>query len=97
MKACYGRLHVPNVMNGHLWTPDKLKALTPNGDLYLQATSPLLNTIDDVKGESGTSNDEQEHFSNKGTSDTSDNTSMDEEVCGYCMQTWMEASQNNLS
>ena len=91
MRACYGRLHVQNVMDGHLWTPDKIKALTPNGDLYLQATLPLKNRTDEDKDEledvSGISNEERDNMweSSKDTSDTSENTSMNEEAhaCGY--------------
>ena len=79
----------------HLWTPDKIKALTPNGDLYLQATSPLKNRTDEDKDEledaSGISNEERDNMweSSKDTSDTSENTPMNEEVhaCGYVIIT----------
>lgn len=41
MKACSGQLKVPHVPDGHRWTAPAIKAISNNGDLYIQATSPL--------------------------------------------------------
>ncbi len=41
MKACGGLLKIPHVPAGHKWTAPTIKAISNNGDLYIQATSPL--------------------------------------------------------
>lgn len=41
MKACGGQLKIPHVPAGHKWTAPTIKAICNNGDLYIQATSPL--------------------------------------------------------
>ena len=41
MKACSGQLRVPHVPTGHKWTASAIKAISNNGDIYIQATSPL--------------------------------------------------------
>ena len=41
MKACGGQLKVPHVPAGHRWTALAVKAISNNGDVYIQATSPL--------------------------------------------------------
>ena len=41
MKACGGQLKIPHVPAGHKWTAPTIKAISNNGDLYIQATSPL--------------------------------------------------------
>ena len=45
MKACSGQLKVPHVLTGHKWTAAAIKAISNNGDLYIQATSPLSSRI----------------------------------------------------
>ena len=41
MKACGGQLKIPHVPAGHKWSAPAIKAISNNGDLYIQATSPL--------------------------------------------------------
>lgn len=43
MKAVYGKLKVPNVPTGHIWTVEKLKKNAAAGDLYVRAKLPLIN------------------------------------------------------
>lgn len=41
MKVCGGQLKIPHIPAGHKWTAPTIKAISNNGDLYIQATSPL--------------------------------------------------------
>ena len=45
MKACSGKLKVPHVPTGHKWTAAATKTISNNGDLYIQATSPLSSRL----------------------------------------------------